>query len=57
MNKDQIEGTLKEQKGKLTDDLSEQAGGMAQKHKGDAKDAASDKLEDVDERLSRDDAS
>jgi uncharacterized protein YjbJ (UPF0337 family) len=53
--KDQIEGTLKEQTGKLTGDDSKELEGKAQKHKGEAKDAIADKLNDADDKLSRDD--
>jgi|tagenome__1003787_1003787.scaffolds.fasta_scaffold20111666_2 uncharacterized protein YjbJ (UPF0337 family) len=53
--KDQIEGGIKEQTGKLTGDDSKELEGKAQKHKGEAKDAVSDKLNDADDALTRDD--
>jgi uncharacterized protein YjbJ (UPF0337 family) len=52
--KDKIEGTLKEQKGKLEDDPAEVAEGKAQQHAGDLKGKINDKLDDVDDALSRD---
>jgi uncharacterized protein YjbJ (UPF0337 family) len=51
--KDQIEGTIKEQTGKLTGDDSKELEGKAEKHKGEAKDAIADKLNDADDSLSR----
>ncbi|MDX6504046.1 MAG: CsbD-like [Gaiellaceae bacterium] len=51
--KDQIEGTIKEQAGKLTDDESTELEGKAQKHKGEAKDALAGKLNDADDALTR----
>jgi uncharacterized protein YjbJ (UPF0337 family) len=51
--KDQIEGTIKEQAGKLTDDQSTELEGKAQKHKGEAKDAIAGKLNDADDALTR----
>jgi uncharacterized protein YjbJ (UPF0337 family) len=52
--KDQVEGTIKEQTGKLTGDDSKELEGKAEKHKGEAKDAISGKLNDADDALSRD---
>jgi uncharacterized protein YjbJ (UPF0337 family) len=51
--KDQVEGTIKEQTGKLTDDESTELEGKAQKHKGEAKDAIAGKLNDADDALTR----
>jgi len=53
--KDQVEGTIKEQTGKLTGDDSKELEGKAEKHKGEAKDAISGKLNDADDALTRDD--
>jgi uncharacterized protein YjbJ (UPF0337 family) len=51
--KDQVEGSIKEQAGKLTDDESTELEGKAQKHKGEAKDAIAGKLNDADDALGR----
>jgi uncharacterized protein YjbJ (UPF0337 family) len=51
--KDQVEGAIKEQAGKLTDDESTELEGKAQKHKGEAKDAIAGKLNDADDALTR----
>jgi uncharacterized protein YjbJ (UPF0337 family) len=42
MDKDRIEGTLKEQEGKLTDDKVREAQGKAEKTVGELKDKAED---------------
>jgi uncharacterized protein YjbJ (UPF0337 family) len=52
--KDQIEGTFKEQKGKLLDDESDVLEGKAQKQVGEFKDTVNDKLDDAEEALDRD---
>jgi uncharacterized protein YjbJ (UPF0337 family) len=51
--KDQIEGSIKEQAGKVTDDESTELEGKAQKHEGEAKDAIAGKLNDADDALTR----
>jgi uncharacterized protein YjbJ (UPF0337 family) len=51
--KDQVEGTIKEQTGKLTDDESTELEGKLQKHKGEAEDAIAGKLNDADDALTR----
>ena len=51
--KDQVEGTLKEEKGKLTDDTSDELEGKAQKHWGEAKDIGKDKADEADAALTR----
>jgi uncharacterized protein YjbJ (UPF0337 family) len=53
--KDQVEGTIKEQAGKLSGDDSKELEGKLEKHKGEAKDGIAGKLNDADDALSRDD--
>ena len=48
MDKDRIEGTLKEQEGKLTDDKLREAQGKAEKKVGELKDKAEDVVNDDD---------
>jgi uncharacterized protein YjbJ (UPF0337 family) len=50
-NRDQIEGEVKEQAGKLTDDESTENEGRAQEAWGDAKDKAGDLEDEVRDRL------
>jgi uncharacterized protein YjbJ (UPF0337 family) len=50
-NKDQIEGTVKEKVGDLTDDESTEAEGKAQGAWGDLKDEADDLKDDLDKRF------
>jgi len=54
MDTDKIEGSIKEQAGKLTNDESTELEGKAEKHKGEAKDAIKGKLNDADDALTRD---
>ena len=50
MDKDRIEGNLKEAEGKLTDDELREKQGQAQETWGKAKDAVRDKLDDDDDK-------
>jgi uncharacterized protein YjbJ (UPF0337 family) len=50
-NRDQIEGEVKEQGGKLTDDESTEYEGRAQEAWGDVKDKADDAKDEIEERL------
>lgn len=50
-NKDQIEGTVKEKVGELTDDESTEAEGKVQGAWGDLKDEADDLKDDLDKRF------
>ena len=50
-NKAQIEGTVKEKIGELTDDESKEAEGKAQGAWGDVKDKADDIKDDVEKRF------
>jgi uncharacterized protein YjbJ (UPF0337 family) len=49
-NRDQIEGTLKEKEGELTDDKLREGQGKAEKVWGDLKEKAEDAKEELDER-------
>lgn len=49
-NWDQVEGEVKEQGGKLTDDESTEAEGKAQGAWGDAKEKADDVEDEIEER-------
>ena len=49
-NRDQVEGTLKETEGKLTDDEVREGQGKAEKAWGDLKEKAEDVKEEIDER-------
>ena len=51
MDKDRIEGKLKEWEGELTDDESREAEGRAQGDWGEAKDKARDSWEDAKDRV------
>ena len=53
MDKDKVEGKLKEWEGELTDDESREAEGKAQQDMGDAKDKARETWEDVKDRVGR----
>ena len=55
MDKDRIEGNLKEAEGKLTDDKVREKQGQAQDTWGKAKDKIEDTLESAKEKLDRDD--
>lgn len=48
---DQIEGEVKEQGGKLTDDESTEAEGKAQGAWGDVKDKGNDAKDEIEERI------
>ena len=50
-NREQIEGTLKEAEGKVTDDKVREGQGKAEKAWGDLKEKAEDTKEEVDERI------
>lgn len=50
-NKDQVEGTVKEKVGDLTDDESLEGEGKAQGAWGDVKDKADDLKDDLDKRF------
>jgi uncharacterized protein YjbJ (UPF0337 family) len=50
-NRDQIEGEVKEQAGKLTDDESTEAEGKAQGAWGDVKEKAEEAKDKVEERM------
>jgi uncharacterized protein YjbJ (UPF0337 family) len=50
-NKDQVEGTVKEKLGDLTDDESLEAEGKAQGAWGDVKEKAEELKEDLDKRI------
>lgn len=49
-NKEQVEGTLKEAEGKLTDDKVREGQGKAEGAWGDVKEKAEDLKEDLDRR-------
>jgi uncharacterized protein YjbJ (UPF0337 family) len=53
VDKDKVEGKLKEWEGELTDDESREAEGKAQQDMGDAKDKARETWEDVKDRVGR----
>ena len=53
MDKDKVEGKLKEVEGKLTDDESREAEGKAQQDWGGAKDKAHESCEDAKDRIGR----
>ena len=48
---DQVEGTIKEKTGEVTDDESLEAEGKAQGAWGDAKDAVDDKVDDAVDKI------
>jgi uncharacterized protein YjbJ (UPF0337 family) len=50
-NKDQVEGTVKEKLGDLTDDESLEAEGKAQGAWGDVKEKAEELKEDLEQRI------
>jgi uncharacterized protein YjbJ (UPF0337 family) len=50
-NRDQVEGEIKEQTGKLTDDESTENEGRAQEAGGDVKEKADDAEDEVRDRL------
>ena len=53
MDKDKIEGKLKEWEGELTDDESREAEGKAQQDWGEGKDKARETWEDAKDRVGR----
>jgi uncharacterized protein YjbJ (UPF0337 family) len=53
VDKDKVEGKLKEWEGELTDDESREAEGKVQQELGEGKDKARDTWEDVKDRVGR----